>query len=134
MPALPTSSQAVHVFNLRGTSGRAATVSRQEGGKIFGSGARTPVAITLLVKNPAKKPAGARFVITTSATISTGGKASNHQASRVSGIETAKKWTTLAPNDDHDWINQRDPAFEKFMPIGDKKNGLTVFSRSTRGG
>jgi predicted helicase len=36
----------------------------------------------------------------------------------VSGIEKAKKWTMLTPNDSHDWINQRDPAFESFYPIG----------------
>jgi predicted helicase len=47
--------QSIQVFNLRGNQRTSGEVSRQEGGKIFGSGARTPVAITLLVKNPAKK-------------------------------------------------------------------------------
>lgn len=29
-------------------------ISRKEGGKIFGSGSRTPIAITILVKKPNK--------------------------------------------------------------------------------
>ena len=29
-------------------------MSRKEGGKIFGSGSRSPIAITLMVKNPEK--------------------------------------------------------------------------------
>ena len=42
--------------------------SRQEGGKVFGSASRTPVAITLLVKKLGNA-LGPRFATTTSATI-----------------------------------------------------------------
>ena len=44
---------SIHVFHLRGDQRTSGDRSRREGGKIFGSGSRTPVAITLLVKNPA---------------------------------------------------------------------------------
>lgn len=30
-------------------------------------------------------------------------------------------WKEITPNESHDWINQRDPAFEKFIPTGDRK-------------
>lgn len=43
---------SIHVFNLRGNQRTSGELSRKEGGKIFGSGSRTPIAITLLVKNP----------------------------------------------------------------------------------
>ena len=43
---------AIYVFNLRGNQRTSGEVSRKEGGKIFGSGSRTPIAITFLVKNP----------------------------------------------------------------------------------
>jgi predicted helicase len=41
---------SIYVFNLRGNQRTSGEVSRKEGGKIFGSGSRTPVAITILVK------------------------------------------------------------------------------------
>lgn len=41
---------AIYVFNLRGNQRTSGELSRREGGKIFGSGSRTPIAITLLVK------------------------------------------------------------------------------------
>jgi predicted helicase len=41
---------AIYVFNLRGNQRTSGELSRKEGGKIFGSGSRTPIAITLLVK------------------------------------------------------------------------------------
>ena len=43
---------AIYVFNLRGNQRTSGELSRKEGGKIFGSGSRTPIAITLLVKKP----------------------------------------------------------------------------------
>lgn len=40
----------IYVFNLRGNQRTSGELSRKEGGKIFGSGSRTPIAVTLLVK------------------------------------------------------------------------------------
>nr|MBP7653263.1 DEAD/DEAH box helicase [Candidatus Dependentiae bacterium] len=45
----------IYIFNLRGNQRTSGELSRKEGGKLFGSGSRTPIAITLLVKkNKAK--------------------------------------------------------------------------------
>lgn len=41
---------SIYVFNLRGNQRTSGELSRREGGKIFGSGSRTPISITLLVK------------------------------------------------------------------------------------
>ncbi|MBQ7630896.1 MAG: N-6 DNA methylase, partial [Selenomonadaceae bacterium] len=41
----------IYVFNLRGNQRTQGEISRREGGKIFGSGSRAPIAITILVKN-----------------------------------------------------------------------------------
>ena len=43
----------IYVFNLRGNQRTKGELSKKEGGKIFGSGSRTPIAITVLVKKPA---------------------------------------------------------------------------------
>jgi hypothetical protein len=41
---------SIYVFNLRGNQRTSGELSRKEGGKIFGSGSRTPIAITILAK------------------------------------------------------------------------------------
>jgi predicted helicase len=41
---------SIYVYNLRGNQRTSGELSRREGGKIFGSGSRTPVTITILVK------------------------------------------------------------------------------------
>jgi len=43
---------SLYIFHLRGNQRTAGEQSRKEGGKIFGSGSRTPVVISLLIKNP----------------------------------------------------------------------------------
>jgi predicted helicase len=45
----------IYVFNLRGNQRTSGETSRQEGGKIFGSGSRAGIAISVFIKNP-KKP------------------------------------------------------------------------------
>ena len=44
----------LYVFNLRGNQRTAGEQSRKEGGKVFGSGSRSTVAITIGVKDPTK--------------------------------------------------------------------------------
>ena len=41
----------IYIFNLRGNQRTQGETSRKEGGKIFGSGSRAPIAITILVKS-----------------------------------------------------------------------------------
>ena len=50
---LASEFSAIYVFNLRGNQRTSGETSRREGGKIFGQGSRAPIAITLLVRNPA---------------------------------------------------------------------------------
>ncbi len=48
----------IYVFHLRGNQRTSGEISRAEGGKIFGSGSRSPIAISILVKNPLSKTKG----------------------------------------------------------------------------
>ena len=48
----------LYIFNLRGNQRTSGEVSRKEGGKIFGSGSRTPVQISILIKNSKVKEKG----------------------------------------------------------------------------
>lgn len=131
---LPEEFSSVYVFNLRGNQRTSGEVSRQEGGKIFGGGSRTPIAITLLVKNPAKSgPCDLRYHDIGDYLSREEKLAIIRGFGSVDGMAGAGKWSTLLPNAEHDWINQRDPAFEKFIPIGDKEGGQLIFSGHTAG-
>lgn len=105
----------VIVYNLRGNM-RLKTW-KEEGGQIFGAGSQAGIAITVLVKSPAK---------ISSARI--------HYADIGDGLSREEKLDKLAiersivgtgfagivPNDAGDWINQRDERFATFQPIGDR--------------
>ncbi len=111
---------AIYVFNLRGNQRTSGELSRKEGGKIFGSGSRTPISITLLVKKPGHK-----------------GKATIHYhdigdyLSRDEKLAIVKKmgsvadpampWQTLTPNEHNDWINHRNDRFGEFVPLAPEK-------------
>lgn len=49
---------SLYIFHLRGNQRTSGERSRQEGGKIFGSGSRAPIVIAILVKNPDAKKHG----------------------------------------------------------------------------
>ena len=110
---------SIYVLNLRGNQRTQGERSRQEGGKVFGAGSRAPVAITLFVKNPNRK--GCRILYH-----DIGDYLSREEKLEkvktfggIHGIED--KWIELKPDAYHDWLNQRDTGFERFMPLGDKK-------------
>lgn len=119
--AIEKEFSSIWVFNLRGNQRTSGELSRKEGGKIFGSGSRTPISITLLVKNPDSKA----------------DKATIHYhdigdyLSREEKLAIIKKfksvgnkqmtWKTLQPNEHGDWLNQRNDIFDTYIPIFDKE-------------
>ncbi|MFC1918123.1 DEAD/DEAH box helicase [Chloroflexota bacterium] len=112
---------SIWVFNLRGNQRTSGELSRKEGGKIFGSGSRAPIAITLLVKNPAVKTEKAVIhyhdigdYITREeklAIVNKFGSIANPEM----------KWQTLQPNEHGDWINQRNDVFGNFISLSPRK-------------
>ena len=120
---------SVYVLNLRGNQRTTGELSRKEGGKIFGSGSRTPIAITFLVKNPAKK--GQKAVIHYH---DIGDYLTREQKLKLvkdfRSISSQKlEWQIITPNDKADWINQRDGVFDNLIPLFDKK-GVSVFNHN----
>lgn len=112
----------IYVFNLRGNQRTSGELSRREGGKIFGSGSRTPVCITVLVKYPASKAVpGERAVIKY---CDIGDYLSREE--KLQKICAAYSMShlplqTLCPNAHGDWINQRNEDFGKWDPIEPEK-------------
>lgn len=112
---------SLYVFNLRGNQRTSGDISRQEGGKIFGSGSRAPIAITLLVKNPSQRRKALIHYRDIGDYLSRDEKLRIIQdTGSTSGISNSKQWTLITPNEQQDWINQRDAAFAQFIAIGDK--------------
>ena len=112
---------SIYVFNLRGNQRTSGELSRQEGGKIFGSGSRTPISITLLIKNPNAKNNKAKIHYK-----DIGDYLSREEKLKI--VDDFGKMTnpdmklkTIEPNKDGDWINKRNEAFEGFIPIQPKK-------------
>jgi predicted helicase len=113
---------SIYILNLRGNQRTSGELSRKEGGKIFGSGSRTPISITLLVKNPEVK--------TEKATIhyhDIGDYLDRDQ--KLKQVKDFKTFAnpklelkTLQPNEHGDWISERNDAFGNYFPLGDKNN------------
>jgi predicted helicase len=109
---------AIYCFNLRGNARTQGETRRKEKGNVFGAGTRTPVAITLLVRKPGHKgPAHIHY---------------HDIGDYLSGAEKLEivrqfdsianiPWKAIAPNDVGDWVNQRNPDFDRFAPIGDRE-------------
>jgi len=113
---------SIWVFNLRGNQRTSGELSRKEGGKIFGSGSRTPISISLLVKNPKIKTARASiYYHDIGDYLSRDDKLA--LIHRFSSIDNpSMKWKRLKPNEHGDWINKRNNLFQEFVSIGDKNN------------
>ena len=107
----------IYVFNLRGNQRTSGELSRREGGKIFGSGSRTPVSITLLVKKTHEGKAVIHYH-------DIGDYLSREQKldiiQKAHSIATLQM-NTLCPNAHGDWINLRNDNFSSYIPIEPEK-------------
>jgi predicted helicase len=125
----------IYVFHLRGNQRTSGELSRREGGKIFGSGSRAPIAISLLVKNPSSAQHGQIYFHDIGDYLSREEKLEKIRTLvSVAGITEAGGWQTIVPNDHGDWLAQRDNSFNQFIVMGEKKgNGDKLFSIHSQG-
>ncbi|QJB56560.1 type ISP restriction/modification enzyme [Pseudodesulfovibrio sp. zrk46] len=113
----------IYVFHLRGNQRTSGERSRQEGGKIFGSGSRAPIAISLLVKNPKAHKTGQIFFHDIGDYLSREDKLKKVEAfASIEGIAEITGWNQITPDERGDWMNLRDNSFDEYIVIGDKKN------------
>lgn len=126
----------IYVYNLRGNQRTSGELSRREGGKIFGSGSRTPIAITILVRYPKDK----RLDECQIHYHDIGDYLSREDKLRI--IKQTKTyqglvWETIIPNEKNDWINQRDGLFDTLLPLAPEKKfdakAQSVFSTYSLG-
>lgn len=121
---------SLYFFHLRGNQRTSGEKSRQEGGKIFGSGSRAPIVIAILVKNPVAKQHGQIYFHDIGDYLTREEKLeiiSNFES--IEGIAKLNGWQSIKPDSYNDWLNQRDDSFYDFIQIGNKKdkNNLSLF-------
>lgn len=119
---------SIYVFNLRGNQRTSGELSRKEGGKIFGSGSRAPIAITLLVKNPQKKGSCEIHYHDIGDYLSREEKLA--RVATFGSIEHVP-WERITPSAHHDWINVRSENFGTLVPLNDAPNA--IFSMRSNG-
>lgn len=112
----------LYIFNLRGNQRTQGEQSRKEGGKIFGSGSRAPIAISILVKDGSNKHEIFYHDI--------GDYLSRKQKLKL--IESANDtqgltWDKIQPDANNDWINQRDPNYQRYAPLISLNNQTGIF-------
>lgn len=117
----------IWILNLRGNSRASGEVAKTEGGNVFN--VRVGVAITLLVKNP-EHTGHVRIHYHDIGDYLT-------REQKLHTVEEASLstlgWETISPNPEGDWINQRDPRFDAWQPLGDKRAPNGVFTSMSAG-
>ncbi len=112
----------LYVFNLRGNARTSGERRRQEKDNVFGQGTRTPVAIMVLVRDPNH---GEECKIHYK---DIGDYLSQKEKLRIiresDSIVGISDWQNITPDEHHDWLNQRDPSYQQFMPLAIKSQKL----------
>lgn len=114
----------IYVFNLRGNARTSGEQRRKESGNVFGEGTRTPITITLFVKNPAKQ--GKAKILYHDI----GDYLTHEQKLRIiNDFRSIRniEWNLIQPNEKNDWINLRDGMFDMLIPItSESKSVFTI--------
>ena len=129
----------IFIYDLKGNQRTSGERSRREGGKIFGSGSRTGVAITVLVKDPTHS--GTAEIFYTEAEDYATRQEKLNQISAygsIAGLSGADAFRSITPNQHGDWISSRDERFATFQEIGNKslkgkESTPAIFRQFSRG-
>ena len=113
----------LYIYNLRGNQRTQGEESRKEGGKIFGSGSRAPIAISILIKDDSDKHELLYWDI-------------GDYLSRKEKLNIIKEndsignmnWRVLKPDQYNDWINLRDPNYQDYPCIAGEKYSPFLFN------
>ena len=117
--SLETEFSSIYVFNLRGNARTSGELRQKEAGNAFGSGSRTPIAITILVKKKENFQDKAKIYYHDIGDYLTREEKLNitKQKHSIANIQ----WQMLSPNEHGDWLNQRNDAFSSFIPLEPEK-------------
>lgn len=109
----------LYIFNMRGNALGLGELRKKEGGNVFGGGTRTTVAISILVRDGSDSHEIHYHDI--------GDYLS--QKEKLSIIEdfadiSAIDWQEITPDANNDWLNQRDPNYQKYASMAGEQNSV----------
>ena len=124
----------IYVCHLRGNQRTSGELSRKEGGKIFGTGSRAPIAITFLVKNHNTSD-NQIFLFDIGDYLTREKKLKVlTELGSIKNLKYENKFQKIIPDDFNDWINQTEKSFFKLPLIGSKNtNELILFKDYSNG-
>ncbi|GHQ18790.1 hypothetical protein VN0283_12240 [Helicobacter pylori] len=109
----------LYVLNLRGNQRTSGEVSRKEGGKIFDSGSRATIAIIFFVKDTSIPNNNTIHYYDIGDYLKR--EAKLNLLANFENLDSVP-FEKITPNNKGDWINQREDAFDKLIPLKrDKK-------------
>ncbi|WP_317383477.1 type ISP restriction/modification enzyme, partial [Anaerobiospirillum succiniciproducens] len=122
---------SIYVYHLKGNARTSGEQRRKEKDNIFGVGTRTPIAITILVKNPSSSEHGLiKFGCVDDYLTREQKLEQLEQVRSISGVS----FTEIKPDEHGDWIGQRKNDFSKFVPVKDAGDSESfVFAISSNG-
>ncbi len=122
---------SLYIFHLRGNARTSGEQRRKEKDNVFGQGTRTPIAISILVKNPEAEQQGKIYFHDIGDYLSREEKlAKISELKSLYGIRAINGWIGITPDEHNDWLNQRDNSFSEFISLGNKKekSSLNIFN------
>ncbi len=119
----------LYVLNLRGNARTSGETFKKEGGKIFDSGSRATIAIIFFVKDTSVKNSAIHYYDIGDYLKR---EAKLNLLANFTNLD-AIKFETIIPNNKGDWINQRDDAFDKLIPLKRDKNSKSIFDINSLG-
>ncbi len=103
----------LYVLNLRGNQRTSGEVSKKEGGKIFDSGSRATIAIVFFVKDKSVTNNNIHYYEVEDYLKR---EAKLNLLANFENLDFVP-FKEITPNDKGDWINQREDAFDKLIPL-----------------
>jgi len=126
----------LYIFHLRGNARTSGEIRRKEKDNVFGQGTRTPIAISVFIKNPNIKEQGKIHFYDIGDYLTREEKLKTiSEFKSIDGIREANSWQIITPDKHNDWLNQRDDSFDEFIQVGNKKDktATTIFENYSLG-
>ena len=113
----------IYIFHLRGNARTTGERRRKEKDNVFGQGTRTPIAISILVKNSKAAHIGQIKLCDVGDYLTRDQKLEKiNEYKDLNGITNAIDWVDIIPNEFNDWLNQRDANFDNYIQLGSKNS------------
>lgn len=116
----------LYIFNMRGNALGLGDIRKKEGGNVFGAGTRTTVGVSILVKDGSDSHELHYYDI--------GDYLSQKEKlAIISGFGDVSQldWQEIIPDENNDWLNQRDPNYQKYASLAG--DSTSVFNNNSMG-